>query len=70
MGDLFADPNLFALHNTPRNQRAALLVAFFLGSLVAGYALRVNGELVLVLCGVFKFLGALLFAFVPAAKRR
>ncbi|GAA5882728.1 hypothetical protein JCM8547_007737 [Rhodosporidiobolus lusitaniae] len=68
MGDLWADPNVFRLHNTMRNQRAALLVVFFIGALIAGFAIKVNGELVLLLTAVFKLVAAGLFAFVPGKK--
>lgn len=62
MGDLFSDPKLFAspFKNTARNQRTAFIVVFFLGCLVGGLVLvKVNGELVMLLTGIFKLLSGI-----------
>lgn len=69
MGDLLSDPKLFEPlgANPQRNQRAIFILTFFVGSVVGGLILiHTNGPLVLILVGIFKFVGALAFLLVPS----
>ena len=59
MVDLFGDKNIFALHNRPRNRRAAFIFLIFVGAVIGGVALKfVNPALTIVLSAIVKYLAA------------
>jgi len=70
MGDLLADPNLFAplSKNKIRNQRGAHVLIFFCGGVIGGVVLKyVDATLVLILTASVKLLGAACFLVVPGS---
>lgn len=74
MVDLFGDKNVFALHNRPRNRRAAFILLIFIGAVLGALALKfVNPALTALLSAIVKLLAAafvLLFAPAKSAAKR
>lgn len=71
MVDLFADPQFFAKlsANKGRNQRASFILTFFVFGIIGGLCLKhVSGQFTLLIAGIIKLIGALIFLFAKGKK--
>lgn len=66
--DLFADPDLFKLHNVARNRRIVFIICLFVGSLIGAYTHDISAGLPMMLTFCMKFLISWSFLMNPVSK--